>query len=150
MQTEDTNVAPTVVLTKIYCLIQKSARVLRFIASRVVLCIYRTIQLSWLHHINCSVCSRAKCCLEMLLWCGKAKNRVRKWLQNQSSFPQQYQLSKQKFIKKETEGPSLKNKVGQAVYPDLKKPAGPGVPKRSPIQVLPRPNVAWLQWSDEN
>ena len=26
----------------------------------------------------------------------------------------------------------------------------PGVPRRSPIQVLTRPNVAWLQWSDEN
>ena len=29
-------------------------------------------------------------------------------------------------------------------------PTAPGVPRRSPIQVLTGPNVAWLQWSDEN
>ena len=31
-----------------------------------------------------------------------------------------------------------------------KKPTAPGVPRRSPIQVLTWPNVAWLRWSDEN
>ena len=31
-----------------------------------------------------------------------------------------------------------------------KKTTAPGVPRRSPIQVLTWPNVAWLQWSDEN
>ena len=31
-----------------------------------------------------------------------------------------------------------------------KKPTAPRIPRRSPIQVLTRLNVAWLQWSDEN
>ena len=29
-------------------------------------------------------------------------------------------------------------------------PTARGVPKRSPIQVLTTPDVAWLRWSDEN
>ena len=29
-------------------------------------------------------------------------------------------------------------------------PTARGVPRRSPIQVLTAPDVAWLQWSDEN
>ena len=32
----------------------------------------------------------------------------------------------------------------------MKMPTAPGVPRRSPIQVLTGPNVAYLQWSDEN
>ena len=32
----------------------------------------------------------------------------------------------------------------------VKKPTAPGVPRRSPIQVLTRLDVAWLRWSDEN
>ena len=31
-----------------------------------------------------------------------------------------------------------------------KVPATPGIPNRSPMQVLSRPNCAWLRWSDEN
>ena len=30
------------------------------------------------------------------------------------------------------------------------KSTAPGIPRRSPIQVLTGPDVAWLQWSDEN
>ena len=30
------------------------------------------------------------------------------------------------------------------------EPATPGVPNRSPMQVLTGPNRAWLRWSDEN
>ena len=31
-----------------------------------------------------------------------------------------------------------------------KKPTTPGIPRRSPIQVLTGPYAAWLRWSDEN
>ena len=31
-----------------------------------------------------------------------------------------------------------------------KKPTTPGIPRRSPIQVLTGPDAAWLRWSDEN
>ena len=31
-----------------------------------------------------------------------------------------------------------------------KMSTAPGIPRRSPIQVLTGPDVAWLQWSDEN
>ena len=30
------------------------------------------------------------------------------------------------------------------------KPTTPGIPRRSPIQVLTGPDAAWLRWSDEN
>ena len=41
----------------------------------------------------------------------------------------------------------------QLLYQNRKKimvPTARGVPRRSPIQVLTAPDVAWLQWSDEN
>ena len=31
-----------------------------------------------------------------------------------------------------------------------KRPTAPSIPRRSPIQVLTRPEAAWLLWSDEN
>ena len=35
-------------------------------------------------------------------------------------------------------------------YVEAKMPTTPGIPRRSPIQVLPRLDAAWLRWSDEN
>ena len=43
--------------------------------------------------------------------------------------------------------------IQQLMYKNRKTnilPTARGVPRRSPIQVLTAPDVAWLQWSDEN
>ena len=44
----------------------------------------------------------------------------------------------------------MRKKITGTTGCEVKKPTAPGIPRRSPIQVLTGLDAAWLRWSDEN